>query len=64
MAWTQTSTASGKLVYEVNDLQPDHFYTILINDKLLKRIKSSSNGSLIFETAANKNLAEVVIENR
>jgi hypothetical protein len=63
-AWTQTSTASGKLVYEVNDLQPDHFYTILINDKLLKRIKSSSNGSLIFETAANKNLAEVVIENR
>jgi hypothetical protein len=64
MAWTQGATASGKVIYQINDCQPDHFYTILVNDKLLKRIKSSSNGSLIFETAANKNSAGVVILNR
>jgi len=57
ISWIQSSkdVNSNKLVYEVNQLKHDSFYTILINDKMLKRVKSSMNGSLIFDYATNKN---------
>lgn len=66
MAWTQSSkdAHANKLVYQLNDLQPNHFYTILINGKMLTRMKSNTTGSLRFDFKTNKNSDEVLILNK
>jgi hypothetical protein len=64
--WQQSSknTHSDKLIYQVNDLLHDHFYTIHINGKLFKRIKSSTIGSLIFDYKTSTSSDEVDILNK
>jgi hypothetical protein len=66
MSWTQSSKDinSNQLTYHVNGVKHNSFYTILINGKILKRIKSNMDGSLIFDYAANKNSDEIIILNR
>ena len=61
MTWTQSSkdAHSNKLVYQVNDLEPDHFYTILINDKKLARKKTDGHGSLKFDFKTSANSDEI-----
>ena len=66
ISFTQFSKdeTSNKLVYQVNDLKHDSYYTILINNKVHKRIKSSLEGALAFEYSTNKKPNEIVILNK
>ena len=66
LSWTQLSNDKqpGKLVYQVNDRIPNSFYTVLINGKMHKRVKSNVNGALIFNCMANGKEAEIVVEKR
>ncbi|HEY5748068.1 MAG TPA: trehalase family glycosidase [Chryseolinea sp.] len=66
IAFTQSSkdAASNKLVYQLNDLHPDSYYTLLINDKMQKRIKSNGEGTLVFEYKTNKGVDEIVVLNK
>ena len=63
MAWTQSSkdTHSNKLVYQVNNLEPDHFYTILINGKMLARKKTDGHGNLKFDFKTSANSDEIAL---
>ncbi len=63
IAFAQSSTdvVSNKLVYQVNDLLADNYYSVLINGKLLKRIKSDGEGSLVFEYKSGKGVDEIVV---
>lgn len=63
ISWSQVSKVApaGNLVFQVNELQPDTYYTILINHLFLKRIKSNGQGSLVFECASTPNPAEVLV---
>lgn len=66
MAWVQSSTdaTQNKLVYQFNGLKPDTFYSIMINGKLLKRIKSNSESTLLFDYQTNKTPVEIVVLNK
>ncbi len=66
MVFTQSSKgiAPGKLMYQINSLQANSYYTILINNKTFKRVKSNLNGVLKFEYQANKNTEEVIVLNK
>ena len=66
MAWTQSFKAAGlpKLIYEVNDLEPNHFYTILINGKKLTRIKAGIDGSIKFDFKTSTNSNEIIVLNK
>lgn len=61
--WTQTSTDvnAEKLIYQVNDLTANSFYTINIDHELFEKIKSDNTGSLIFNYRSAKFPAEIEI---
>jgi len=63
IAWTQftENENSDKAVYQVNKLKPNSYYTINVNKKILKRIKSSKDGVLVFDFTVNKDGDEIVI---
>lgn len=54
----------NKLIYQINDLKHESYYTILLNNKTLKRVKTDMEGTLIFENKTNKDPAEIVILNK
>ena len=56
--------SENKLVYQVNDLRKNSYYRIRINGKLLKRLKTNTTGSLLFETSSHSRPAEVVVSER
>ncbi|MEP7375412.1 MAG: trehalase family glycosidase [Chitinophagaceae bacterium] len=56
--------SSNKLVYQVNDLKHDSYYTIQVNGKMLKRIKSNKEGTLVFDYKTTKNSDEIVVLNK
>jgi len=66
VSWSQSSkdTISNKLVYQLNDLKQNSYYTILINNKILKRIKSTVDGTLIFAYKTNKNSDDILVLNK
>jgi hypothetical protein len=47
ISFTQSAADAGvnKLVYQVNDLKPGSYYTVMVNNKMLKRVKSNEKGS-------------------
>jgi hypothetical protein len=49
MEWEQTDTApsSKPLVYEIHQLKPKAGYSVMVNGKLIKKIKSDLNGNLM-----------------
>jgi hypothetical protein len=63
MSWTQSSkdTTSNKLVYEIHELTPDSYYTVLMNGQAPQRVKSTGEGSLVFECAGNRDMVEVQV---
>jgi len=65
IALTQSSgnVNSNKLVYQINDVKPHSYFSISINNKTLKRVKSSAQGTLVFEHTTNKTPDEIVILN-
>jgi hypothetical protein len=58
------NVTSSKLIYQINDLKHESYYTILLNNKILKRIKSDKEGSLIFSNKATKDPSEIVVLNK
>jgi hypothetical protein len=63
LSWTQSSkaAASNKLVYQVNNLKPNSFYSITINNKLIEKNRSDSTGAIVFNYKTNKNTDEIKI---
>jgi Bacterial alpha-L-rhamnosidase 6 hairpin glycosidase domain len=66
ISWTQSSKDrySNKLFYHVNDLKRDTVYTISINNKIYKQVKSNSDGTLIFDYETNKKSDKIVVVSR
>lgn len=62
-SFTQLSAdiKSNKLVYQINALQQNSYYTIVINNKTLKRIKSNDEGVLEFEHKTSKASDNIVV---
>jgi hypothetical protein len=59
-AWEQIATSyKGKLVYRINGLKPAHPYEIIIDERVLKTIKSSAGGDLEF-TVPTKNSPSMI----
>ena len=54
----------SKLVYQVNELKHNSYYTILINNKILKRTKSNMDGTIVFDYTTNKNSDEIKVLNK
>jgi hypothetical protein len=53
--WNQSSTrGQTKVDYSISNLKPDHSYTILVDGKKNKVLKSSHEGVLLFDLIANK----------
>jgi hypothetical protein len=66
ISFTQSSkdATSTKLAYQINDLKPDRYYTLLINNKTQRRIKSNREGTLVFDHKTNKSPDEIVVLNK
>jgi hypothetical protein len=64
MSWTQTSATPNKLVYKIKDLKKNSYYIIQVNNKTMKRIKSSVHGSLLFDYTAVENTNEILVTNQ
>ena len=65
MAWTQSvpDNRVGKFLYEIGQLTPNSYYTVFLNGKIVKRLKSV-DGYLRFETASTKDPADITILNK
>lgn len=65
-SWIQTLTdkSSNDLIYQINNLEPEAYYTISINKKMFIRIKSSIDGSLNFNCKTENNPAKIMIEKK
>ncbi len=65
-SWIQSSTykKSNSLVYQINKLEPKTYFTISVNNKMFKRIKSSANGSIIFDFNVGNNPDKIQIEKK
>lgn len=63
MNWTQSfnNTKVSRLTYQVNDCTPGSFYSILVNGKLLARVKSDLTGRLVFDAPPGKNSADILL---
>ena len=58
--WNQSSTSGeGNVMYTLNNLKPDFQYTILVDGKRIKTMKSSDKGVCVFELKANKNIQKI-----
>ena len=66
ISWVQSSPdiTANKMVYQINDLNPGSYYTVLVNNKKLSRTKSNVNGTLVFDYKTNKYKDEIVVLNR
>ena len=63
-AQSSADVTSNKLVYQINELKKDSYYTVQINNKTLERIKSNSEGNLVFEYKTTKTSDDIVILNK
>ena len=55
---------STKLKYQINDLKPNSYYTISINLRKLKRIKSNIEGTLEFVLKTNEKPEDILVLNK
>ncbi len=65
-SWIQNSNepAPQKLSYRINELKRDSYYTILINNRTFKRIRSDGGGSLVFDYTTHTTPDEIRVLNR
>lgn len=63
VSWVQSSGEkhSTRLSYGLHDLKHETGYTISINDKVFKRVKSNTDGALMFEYGTNKKADKIVV---
>ena len=64
MAWLETSTGrqAKTIVYTINQLAPNSYYTIKDNGNRIFRVKSNSKGSLIFNHKISNITDEILIK--
>ncbi len=63
-SWNQSSIDKNsiKLNYQINNLEPETYFTISVNNEKFKRIKSSNDGSLEFNFNTGNKTDEILIE--
>jgi hypothetical protein len=63
ISWNQSSknTHSTILSYLLSHLQHDQYYTVSVNDKIIQKMKSNANGSLLFTYKTSKGQDKIVI---
>jgi len=62
ISWTQSAKmGQSNVSYELNDLKRGTDYSISINGKLVKQVKSNTDGTLKFEYETNKRVDKIVI---
>lgn len=63
VSWTQSSEDihPAELSYQLNNLKPDNYYNISVDDKIVKRLKSNTDGTLIFDYTASSNPNTIVV---
>ncbi|QEC66378.1 hypothetical protein FRZ67_03325 [Panacibacter ginsenosidivorans] len=63
MSWIQSSedTNAGNINYRLNNLQPGNYYNISVDDKIIKKLRSTTGGSLIFNYYMGSNPVKIVV---
>jgi len=63
MWWIQSSenTSANNITYQLNDLMPGNYYNISVADKIIKKLKSNADGSLIFSYYTGSKTLKIVI---
>jgi hypothetical protein len=61
ISWSQSSNAP-QLTYELNDLKPNTSYTIAINKKAFKTVRSNAAGMLTFQYTTYSKPGKIVID--
>ncbi len=63
IAWSQSSKdkVPNKLVYQLNDMEQNSYYSISVNNKLFKRIKTTAKGTLVFSYTTGKNPVDILV---
>jgi hypothetical protein len=54
----------NKLIYSFNALKPASYYTVCVNNQILKRMKTNASGSLLFNYKTSKEPVVIEIENK
>ena len=65
-SWIQSSTDenSNKIVYQINRLEPQTYFTISVNNKYFNRIKSTADSKIIFNLRTGSNPFIILIEKK
>jgi len=53
---------SGNIIYQLNNLKPGADYSISVNDKIIKKLRSDTDGSLLFTCEIDSNRNKIVVE--
>ena len=64
MSWMQSfeNAHSGNIIYQLNNLKPGADYSISVNDKIIKKLRSDADGSLLFTCEIDSNRNKIVVE--
>ena len=64
MSWMQSfeNAHSGNIIYQLNNLKPGADYSISVNDKIIKKLRSDTDGSLLFTCEIDSNRNKIVVE--
>lgn len=64
LSWIQSSEQMypAELTYQLNDLKPGAYYSISVDDKIIKRLKSNTNGSVIFDHKLNSSPDTIIVK--
>jgi hypothetical protein len=63
LSWAQFSDDihSNNLIYQLNNLEHNHYYTLSVNNKKVKKLKSNKDGTLLFIFKTSKNPDTIVV---
>ena len=64
MSWIQSfeNAHSGNIIYQLNNLKPGADYSISVNDKIIKKLSSDTDGNLLFTCEIGSNRNKIVVE--
>ena len=62
-SWIQSSEDINptELIYRLNDLKPGTYYSISVDDKIIKKLKSNADGTLMFTYEIDSNPNKIVV---
>jgi len=64
MSWMQSfeNAHSGNIIYQLNNLKPGADYSISVYDKIIKKLRSNTDGGLLFTCEIDSNRNKIVVE--